>query len=237
MTDQSKAKIFLAQERDKNETGVMRSYKTFNSGSFFNEHKAAFGTLYLLNDDTLGRGETVKMFAEEDGCIVFLPVAGGIVYSDSTGQAATIIAGEALIIYVMSGTIIEIKNPFTDALVNYIQMRFRAPAGFSGGANHLASFNIDLNKNQLISITQQNADLPFRLCIAKVEGRSEVLYELAHKNSGVYAYVIEGAFEVQHRLLHERDGLAIWDVPAIEAEALSSNAILLIAEIPLQQLV
>ncbi|MFT3947668.1 MAG: hypothetical protein QM763_11925 [Agriterribacter sp.] len=233
MIEQSKAKIFLAQERGRNETNVMRSYKTFNSGNFFNEHKNAFGNLCLLNDDTLAPGEKVKMFVEEEGYIIFLPIAGGILYNDSTGNAAAIMAGEAQVKHTLPGTVIEIENPYKDALVNYIQMRFRSDEQPFAEINEVVSFDIDNNKNHLVPIAKQNAGLPFGLYIAKVEGRSEIIYKLENKDNGVYAYVIEGAFEVQNRLLHERDGLALWEVSEIDAEALSNNAILLIAEISL----
>jgi redox-sensitive bicupin YhaK (pirin superfamily) len=46
-------------------------------------------------------------------------------------------------------------------------------------------------------------------------------------------YVIEGAFEVQYRLLHARDGLALWEAERVEWEALSNDAILLVLEVPL----
>ncbi|MBN8788041.1 MAG: hypothetical protein J0I84_13205, partial [Terrimonas sp.] len=128
MMEQSNAKIFLAKERGKSETGVMRSYKTFNSGNYFNEHKTAFGNLYLLNDDTLAPAETIKMFVEEESYIVFLPVAGGIIYSDSPGHEVTIMAGEAQIKFTLPGTIIEIKNAYEDNLVNYLHIRFRPVA-------------------------------------------------------------------------------------------------------------
>ncbi|WP_116874670.1 hypothetical protein [Terrimonas sp.] len=233
MMEQSNAKIFLAKERGKNETGVMRSYKTFNSGNYFNEHKTAFGNLYLLNDDTLAPAETIKMFVEEESYIVFLPVAGGIIYSDSPGHEVTIMAGEAQIKFTLPGTIIEIKNAYEDSLVNYLHIRFRRVAKSACAIDELVSFNIDQNKDQFVRVSRQNPEMPFMLSMIKLGGRSEVIYELHNKKNAVYTYVIEGAFEVQYRLLHERDGLALWEVPEIEAEALSNDAILLIAEVSL----
>jgi quercetin 2,3-dioxygenase len=41
-------------------------------------------------------------------------------------------------------------------------------------------------------------------------------------------FVLQGAFEAEGRLLHERGGLALWDAGEIEIEALSNNAILLL---------
>jgi hypothetical protein len=41
--------------------------------------------------------------------------------------------------------------------------------------------------------------------------------------------VLAGAFEAEGRLLHAKDGLALWDARApLEIEALSDNALLLV---------
>ncbi len=45
-----------------------------------------------------------------------------------------------------------------------------------------------------------------------------------------FAFVLAGAFETEGRLLHERDGLAIWDTDKIEMEALSNDAMILLIE-------
>ncbi|MBX3253426.1 MAG: hypothetical protein KF862_04730 [Chitinophagaceae bacterium] len=234
MIEQLSAKIYLAKERGVNEIGFMRSCKTFNSGNYFNEHKTAFGNLCVLNDDTLGPGETIKMYVEEEGYIVFLPVAGGIVYNDSTGYKAAIIAGEAQIKLTSPRTVIEIENPYTDKPVNYLQIRFKPVASSLADYSEITEFNIDNGRNRLIPVTAPNAALPFTLSITKLEGRADIAYKPDNKYGGVYAYVIEGAFEVQYRLLHERDGLALWNMNGdVEAEALSNDAILLIAEVSL----
>lgn len=231
MIKQSGAKIFLSQERGKDETSVMRSYKTFNSGNYFNEHKSAFGNLYILNDNTLAPGATIKFEVEEACYIVLIPVAGGIIYSDSSGNGAAIISGEAQALLLSPGTIANIQNPYPDHLVNYIQICFKATGPIVPSLNITGKFNIEEGKNMLQDFFSESYALPFRLTIAKLDGRAETVYELKNKKKGIYVYVIEGAFEVQYRLLHERDGLALWDIPAIEVEALSNNAILLIAEV------
>jgi redox-sensitive bicupin YhaK (pirin superfamily) len=71
-----------------------------------------------------------------------------------------------------------------------------------------------------------------KLSIGQFRGRQEARYQLSHKTHGLFVFVIEGAFEVQGRLLHPRDGLAFWNVaePA-ELEALSNDAIILLMEV------
>lgn len=234
MIKQSNAKIFVSQRRAKEETATTRIYQTFNTGSFFNEHKAAFGNLYVLNDVTLAPDATTTIQTGETCYIVLMPVAGAVEYTDSTGNEGDIMAGEAYTILLKPGSTANIKNPYPNHLVNYIQLCFKPTEKVFTATKAKASFNIDEKKNELVAIFPENIDLPFRLNIIKLDGRAETLYEPENKQNGVYAYVIEGAFEVQYRMLHERDGLALWDIAEIEAEALSNNAILLIVEVCLK---
>ena len=55
-----------------------------------------------------------------------------------------------------------------------------------------------------------------------------------NKEAGAFVFVIEGAFEVQGTLLHERDGLALWKTEEVEMEALSNEAIILVIELTLE---
>ncbi|MFT3751260.1 MAG: hypothetical protein QM768_23315 [Agriterribacter sp.] len=233
MIEQSKGRIFVAEERGKNETGILRSLKTFNYGNFYNKNKEAFGNLYVLNDDTLAQKGSVKMLVEEESYVVFLPVAGALIYNDSSGYEASVAVGEILIRHILPGTIIHIENPFENYLINYLQLRFKPLKGIDIIQSGNISFDLDRDKNKLIHLTCEHKDFGFRLSIIKLTGRSEVKYVSMNNKSGIYAYAIEGALEVQYRLMQDRDGLALSELTEIEAEALSNYAILLIAEVSL----
>lgn len=47
------------------------------------------------------------------------------------------------------------------------------------------------------------------------------------------SYEMINSFEIQSRLLHPKDGLAIWNTGEIDFETLSNEAILLLFEVPL----
>jgi quercetin 2,3-dioxygenase len=96
-------------------------------------------------------------------------------------------------------------------------------------------FNFDLSQsNQLHTIiTAADLNQPAYAYIGKYDGRKKGIYSLQNKNNGIYCFVIEGAFEIQDRLLHAKDGLAIWNTDEIDFEALSNGAILLLFELPL----
>jgi hypothetical protein len=55
--------------------------------------------------------------------------------------------------------------------------------------------------------------------------------QLAHKDNQLLAFVLAGTFELESRLLHENDCLALWEVGEVELEALSNHTIVLPLEL------
>lgn len=230
MVQQNKGKIFLADERGHNEVEWFRSYNTFNFGQYHSEHKTPFGALYVLNDDTLAGGKTISLTIEADTEIVLVPVVGAITYKDSTGNSNIIEAGECQVCTVPKGTVIHIGNPYDNELVNFLQLWFYKKCE-ALHTPQLIPFDIINCKDQLVSIPVSNNT--FKYSIGKYAGRAETVYYLSDTGNGIFAFVIQGAFEVQYRLLHPRDGLALWEADAVEFEALSNDAIILVIEMPL----
>lgn len=230
------AKMFLAAERGLYETNLLRSYRSFNFGEFYNEHKAGFADLYMLNDETLAPGHSVKMHVDRHSYVVILPVVGEVAYIDAQGNDVAVQAGQMYISKVASGSVIELKNPFDDELVNFLQLRVAindSTAVYWGIG--IWSFDLNLSKNRFAAITSTDgAAPPIPVSIGKFDGRQELAYQLKNERNGVYAFVLGGAFELQNRLLHAKDGLAVWGATVIEAEALSNDAILLLLELPLK---
>lgn len=232
MTRQSKAKIFLADERGCNETDWFRSYNTFNFGRYYKEHKQAFNNLYVLNDDTLSGGCRLDINVDENSLLLLLPVVGAVSFKDTSGNENTIHAGQLHISYSQTGDTIEISNPFKDELINFLQLRIKANTLKRGSKAEIFSFDLNENKNKLVRLsTAAPTQIP-RILIGKFTGREETIYNLENKQSSLFVYIIEGVFEVQGRLLHSRDGLGLWNVSEeVELEALSNDAIVIMIEL------
>lgn len=94
----------------------------------------------------------------------------------------------------------------------------------------ILDFDLVGNKNKLVNIV--NASERFlKVSIGQFTGREEALYTLNDFNNSLFVFIIEGAFEVQGRLLQPRDGLALWDVEEpVDLEALSNEAIIVLIE-------
>lgn len=230
MIPQSKGKIFLAAERGVNELEWYRSYNTFNFGRYQHQHKAAVGTFYVLNEDTLAGGKSIKMIIEDESCIILIPVVGAIEYADNLGNTGIVQAGGAQVLNIPKDGFIQISNPYESDLVNFLQLWFKTGDLISYITPQLFSFDLDHNKNQLLSLFN-SLNAPFGY-IGQFDGRAETTYRVNNPDHVLFAFVIEGKFEVQYRLMHARDGLALWDVKKVEIEALSNDAIILLLEFP-----
>ena len=233
MVQQNKAKIFLADERGHNEMDWFRSYNTFNFGQYQQEHKAPFGPLYVLNDDTLDGGKHISMTIEADSLLLLIPVVGAITYNDNQDNSTLIEAGECQLYAVPANTTFQIGNPYENELVNYLQIWFYNKPDEDDNGPQVISFDIVNDRNQLVPIPFNNS--PYKFYIGKYAGREESIYKMSDARNGLFVFVLEGAFEVQYRLLHPRDGLALWEAEEIEFEALSNDAIILVMEVPLEE--
>jgi len=233
MIPQSKGKMFLADERGLNETGWFRSYNTFNFGRYQHEHKNPFGALYVLNEDTLAGNGSLKWEILENTDVILIPVVGAIGFKDSNDNTGIVEPGMVQVISLAAGAGYEVNNPYPDQLVKYLQIWIKNPEN-QPFLSQWSAF--DLNSYQLADIFHQCSPVRpgYSVAIAKLEGRQEDAYYKKHPENGIFFFAIQGALEVQYRLMHEGDGLALWDLEEVEFEALSNDAILLVIEVPLE---
>lgn len=230
MIQQNNAKIFLARQRDTTITGWMRSCALLKDNG---KNKTAFGSLYNLQDDVLSARRTLSFVADKDVLLVILPLAGSVIYSDDCGNSAIIEAGKMQYFAVKKNTGVKIFNPYDEEYVNFLRLLLEPGCLNSIISTACFSFERENNKNKLLQLFTGNQEtMPVKFFIGKFDGRKEALYKNSKPGNAIFVFVIEGAFEVQYRLLETRDALAIWDADSIDMEALSNNAVLLLIEMP-----
>jgi hypothetical protein len=135
--------------------------------------------------------------------VVIIPLVGDVVTDQriSPGQIQVI-------------TNPTITNPYKEELVNYLIIGLEGNPGV-----------VDFE------LTNNNVQRPIPgIHLGKFDGRKDGVHKLAEAY-GIFVFVIEGAFEIQNRLLHARDGLALWNLTEVEFEALSNEAILMFIEV------
>jgi quercetin 2,3-dioxygenase len=221
------AKIFLSEERGATQLEWFRSFTTFNFGNYQTEYKTPVDRLYVLNDDTLAGDKSLNLEVVENTMLVLLPVVGAVEYRDSNGNASITDAGCLQVVLLPAGSSYTITNPYANELVNFLQLWIKVVSVVSQPIFQKFSFNLDEHRNLFISSALE-AGVVFH--IAKLNGRQQSTVQFSNNTTAAFAFVIEGAFELEERLLHARDGLALWNSNQAEMEALSDDAIILILE-------
>lgn len=223
----SQGKIFLSDQRSVTENERIKRYSTFNFDNIYNPAKEPIGDLYALHDDMLAPDASINFFHREQGYVIIIPILGTITYFDEEENQFDIEVGKSAMIFHQESSFFKLKNPYPDVTISYLIVAIKSDKEYSSTPSFL---NIDLSKpNHLNFITEEN--VPFKIGVSRFKGRGENDYTLPPA-SILYAFVLVGAFEIDGRLLHERDGLAIWDTDKVEMEALSNDAILLTIELP-----
>ncbi|HEX8428416.1 hypothetical protein [Hymenobacter sp.] len=232
---QTPGKIFLADQRGLVETSTFRRYSTFNFGAYAHEHKQPFGSLYAVNEETLGSGQQLKFTAEQASYILLIPVTGDVLVTSSVGQ--THLGVEQMqLLTVPANAIIQLTNPYETELVTFLHFWLEAGDAVAALECQTFDFQLSATENQLAAVVSSptaGQALPFIVSLGRFAGREEVNYRL-EKDASLFAFVLGGAFEVEGRLLHEKDGLALWDTEEVELEALSNNALVVVVELAKQ---
>ncbi len=215
MQKQSQARIFLADNYQHRQTNEYRNI------SVFNDDAPTFNNLTAVNDITLAESKTVELNPES--ALLVLPLVGSL-RINMDGKNGVLECGELLLANNVRSLTVE--NPFTQYLVNFLAIEIAQPLGETA-ISHQYPFDLNSNTNDLLTVYSKSS-----MCfvLGKFEMRRETIYYPQNRNSTCFCFVIQGSFEIEGRLLHERDALTIWDTSELEVESLGKESILLLIE-------
>jgi len=229
MLDTSKAQIFLSTQRGESRAASHRSFHVFNFGGYFNKHRQPFAGLNVFNDETLGAEQSVVYKSENDHHIVIIPLVGACNVRTNSSEDITVDTGQFFSGKLNKGDDIVIINPFRAESINYLYLQLD-PSPCSEKMT-LMNFDIEQEPGKLHAL---HFPAPYRGYIGIYAGRKEDALLFQENDKCFFIFVIEGAFEVNNRLLQSRDGLTLWNTNLVEFEALSNNAIILVIELSLK---
>jgi quercetin 2,3-dioxygenase len=214
-------KIYLSQERGLFENSFIRRYATFN-------YKEPFHPLFFLNDEMLAANHSLKFHVAKSSYQLLIPLRGELTVRKSN-QTWNADVEEIAIIYCKEGESLDVVNEYEAEWLNYIHVGLDLP--FISGLSEFRKLSFSFaNKGFVEFLPESQRQEPFKISIGLFDGRQEAFYHL-QKGSTAFCFVLNGAFEVSGCLLHDRDGLALWNVQEIDIEALSNHAILFLLEL------
>jgi len=219
---QQQAQIYKSHLRGHFETDIHRCLPTFNFETYQEESRKPYHLLEVMNEEMLSAKEMVRYSVTDNQSILIIPLAGALDCITASGTNFIHIE-ECYFFSASDGQGFTLQNPYENRQVNYLQIRFKTTAELE-----LALFSFDLNRrNEMLQVIEHP---DFAMCIGIFDGRKEDVYEPKNKSNGIFAFVLNGAFEFQNRLIENRDGLAIDASETIEFESLAENSMLLLFE-------
>lgn len=229
MIAQIPAQIYKSDSRGFLNSEKHNCFSTFNFEHYQELSRKAFGSLKVLNEVILAPQQSITRFINSSTNVIILPLFGGIEYKDNIGNEEFLHVEQIRILAADEELTVEIFNPYEKENVSYLEFEFQM--GKQDFKNNFQQYKLDLSShNKLHSLFEIERALGF---IGIYDGRKEGAFTLKNMNNGVFVFVINGAFEIENRLLEAKDGLAIKKTGTIEWESLSQNAMLLVIEVPL----
>lgn len=221
--------------------GWLESYHTFSFANYHNPERMNFGVLRVLNDDRVSQGMGFGKHPHDNMEIISIPLEGDLEHQDSMGNTTVIKEGDIQAMSAGTGIFHSEYNKNKDQLVKFLQIWI-----YPNQKNVTPRYDqitLDLNDrhNKLQQILSPNPedegvwihqDAWFH--IGKFDHDFATSYELKKPGNGIYAFVLKGDFTIGNISLNERDGLGIWDTNAIKITANSSNAEILLMEVPMK---
>ncbi len=230
--------IHKASSRGGADHGWLKTFHTFSFSEYYDPQRMNFGTLRVLNDDSIAAGAGFGRHPHRDMEIITIPLAGQVIHQDSEGNRGTISRGE---IQVMSAGTGIFHSEFADPKeVTQLLQIWVYPKIF--GVKPIydqKKFPLEQRQNRFQLITSPdgrenslpiNQDAFFSLNEMS-EGR-EFHYSPHMATNGVYVFVISGAVEINGQSLQSRDGMGIEESGRIQIRSLTHSE-LLVMEVPM----
>lgn len=232
MVPTTPGKIFLADERGLTATAWQQRYATFSFGDYQHAYKAPFGCLRACNEESLAGGQQLALPVPVTTCVLLLPITGTVLAGLSAGALASAEVEQLYLLTLPAGSTLHLTNPYPADVISFLHLWLDMPAATA--SYEAVEFQVADLRNRLhplLPAASAVAQRPFRVALGQFGGRHETTYLLADPAGSVFVFVLAGAFEVEGRLLHEKDGLALWQTASVELEALSPDALVLLLEL------
>jgi redox-sensitive bicupin YhaK (pirin superfamily) len=220
--------------------GWLKSRHSFSFGHYYNPERMGFGALRVLNDDRVAAGAGFGTHPHSNMEIISIALKGDLQHRDSMGNTSVIRENDIQVMSAGSGITHSEMNANSDREVEFLQIWIIPQEHNVSPRYDQTRIEPAAIKNRWATlVAPRNQDGPLWIhqnawfSMADLDATYELNYPVHSISSGVYAFIIEGACEIQNLgTLHLRDAACIWNTESLTIHAKSKTKILVI-EIPL----
>jgi len=218
--------------------GWLNSYHTFSFANYHNPERMHFGVLRVLNDDTVAPGEGFGTHPHNNMEIISIPLEGDLEHRDSMGNVALIKQGDLQVMSAGTGVTHSEYNKNSDREVKFLQIWvFPRINGVQPRYDQISLKDIRKENEFYQVVSPDKADQGVWIHqdawfhLGEFTRDVTTSYQLRKEGNGIYAFVLQGEFEIEGQHLASRDGFGIWDTKEIRVKAHAGSRILLM-EVP-----
>jgi hypothetical protein len=232
--------LHKANTRGNANHGWLNAFHSFSFGSWYNPERVQFGTLRVLNDDTIAAGMGFGEHPHDNMEIITIPLEGDLAHKDSMGNAETIKTGDIQVMSAGTGVRHSEFNPNADLHTKLFQIWLFPNKQNVTPRYQQITLDKSLQKNNFAQILSPNdsdegvwihQDAWFYMSDFDADFSKKL--SLNKEGNGFYIMNIEGEIEVNGEKLEQRDAIGTWEISEIEIKA-TTNAKFLVMEIPMK---
>ncbi len=222
MKNAAPGKIYLADHHATFQSSHFQRTEIFHGGLRGVPAREPLAQLIVWNDEQLAAQSFSTFELKEKGYLLIIPVTGLLSCLSPEGTTRIVGPGESLLFPGGAPGAYTFTNFEENQYIRYLLIVLAYPEVNSSPAKLNVYSPLD-RWNEWLPVAQVKD--AFRLEVSLFSGRSENFQEPGPQ-AHFFCYALSGAFEVDGRLLHPGDGLALWHTDRVEIEALSHQALL-----------
>lgn len=229
-----------ANQRGAANHGWLNSHHSFSFANYYNPEKMNFGLLRVLNDDVVAPGRGFGKHPHDNMEIISIPLSGDLEHEDSMGNKAIIKEGEIQAMSAGTGIFHSEYNASQTDEVKFLQI-WIFPREKDVTPRYDQILLPDLSKtNTLHQVLSPNPnddgiwvhqDTWFNMGTYDTGKTAE--YNIQKTGNGVYAFIIDGSFEIEGQKLGKRDAIGLWETNKIDFKSLEAGSRLLLIDVPM----
>jgi quercetin 2,3-dioxygenase len=233
--------FYKADSRGHANHGWLNTYHSFSFADYYNPERMQFGTLRVLNDDTIAAGTGFGRHPHDNMEIISIPLDGALEHQDSMGNTQVINAGDIQVMSAGTGIFHSEYNKNKDREGKFLQIWV-----YPNKLNVEPRYEqITLDPSQRINKLQQIVspspddegvwiyqDAWFYL--GNIKKGNQVQYNVKRRENGVFCFLLEGKMIINDQQLNRRDALGLWDINSISISSQSDDSELLVMDVPMK---
>lgn len=231
--------LHKADTRGHADHGWLNAYHSFSFASYYDPERVQFGTLRVLNDDTVAAGMGFGTHPHDNMEIITIPLEGDLAHKDSMGNTEVIKNGDVQVMSAGTGIQHSEFNPNHDQRTKLLQIWVFPKERNVTPRYQQITLNPEDRKNKLQQILSPNADdagvwihQDAWFNMGKFDAGTATTYTINKKENGLYAFILKGEVTIDGQELSTRDGFGITDFETLDIKA-NTDAEFLLMEIPM----